>query len=193
MCVCHVSAGFPQKRGHDWCHARPPLPPTSHPPLSLLPPLPPSYAKSLLLNAETAVAFGSMSLWMDSAYEAFYCFLHQPEWMALYLRGQQDNDQRTPAVDLHEAIINTAGWLPNHLTAVACLTLICKAEAKYGDCELGARFHSLRCPLVRFSGCMAAVVHTIEKAVKVGLLPRCSCMQCQCCLGCYSRCVCLCV
>ena len=142
------------------------------------PPPPPSphhgsHAEALLLSAGCTVEHSVAFPWMALAFEAFYYFLNQEVWMSMFLRGQQKDGEIVCGVDLHEAIIATEGELSAQLAAGACLTYICVCEALSGDYEQDIVFPNLYCPLVRSNRSMAAVVHIIEQAVKVRLLPTC--------------------
>ena len=154
------SAGFLQKSRRGCCPNSPHLPPRPRP-------LPQLRATHIVLNTDSSMMNGGGFPWMASAFGAFYCFLHQPLWMTLYLTGQSED---LLAVDLHRALSNSRDkQLPAQLAAGACLTQVCVAEAVYLESDQDSQRQRYYLTVTNHYGSMATLVHIMDRAIKVRL------------------------
>ena len=141
-------------------------------------------------DADNSLKCGGRFPWMVAAFDTFYCFLQQPLWMAYYVKAEHEYGEPTHAVDLHGAINHRDGDLTAQMAAGACLIQICMAENL--DPEQDSVPDNQYLQEARQNGSIAALVHRLELAVKVGLsfLEVCSSGNARRFLGCHC-CACL--
>lgn len=112
---------------------------------------------------------------MASAFEALHCFLQQPSWVSLCLRGNSEDGLSMPILDLHAACSRMDAPLRARLTAGACLTQLCRAEeVRQHQPGLTVQINYHQQALSNSS--MAVLVDVMEQAVKVSL----SLFNCYC-------------
>lgn len=103
---------------------------------------------------------------MTSAFQALYCFLQQPEWIDLCLRGGPGGGIDMPPLCLHAAISCVKDQLTARLTAGACWAQLCHLAVRRQQ-QPDVPVHTPYCEQAASSECMAALVDVLAQGVKV--------------------------
>ncbi|KAL3131854.1 hypothetical protein ABBQ38_007567 [Trebouxia sp. C0009 RCD-2024] len=103
--------------------------------------------------------------WMTSAFQALYCFLQQPEWIDLCLRGGPGGGIDMPPLCLHAAISCVKDQLTARLTAGACWAQLCHLAVRRQQ-QPDVPVHTPYCEQAASSECMAALVDVLAQGVK---------------------------